>query len=66
MASGYIIAKGFLIMKTVFEVYGRFGRVISRHICDHEKELHHRAAEEARKACANYHGDSWVRQYTKK
>ncbi len=40
-------------MKTVFEVYGRFGRVISRHVCDHEKELHHRAAEEARKAPAD-------------
>ena len=51
-------------MKTVFEVYGRFGRVISRHVCDHEKELHHRAAEEARKACAAYPGDAWVRQYT--
>ena len=51
-------------MKTNFQVYGRFGRVISNHICDHEKELHHRAAEEARKACANYPGKCWVRQIT--
>lgn len=52
-------------MKTVFEVYGRFGRVISEHVCDHEKELHHRAAEAARVACANHHGDAWVRQFTR-
>ena len=48
-------------MKTTFEVYTYFGRVVSRHVCDHEKELHHRAAEEARKACANYPGTAWVR-----
>jgi hypothetical protein len=48
--------------KTVFEVYTHFGRVISRHVCDHTKELHHRAAEEARKACAAYSGNAWVRQ----
>ena len=53
-------------MKTTFEVYTHFGRVISRHVCDHEKELHHRAQEEARKACAAYRaagGKAWVRQY---
>jgi hypothetical protein len=49
--------------KTTFEVYTYFGRVISRHICDHTKELHHRAADEARKACAAYPGKAWVRQY---
>jgi hypothetical protein len=48
--------------KTVFEVYTRFGRVISRHTCDHTRELHHRAQEEARLACAAYPGDAWVRQ----
>jgi hypothetical protein len=47
--------------KTVFEVYTRFGRVISRHVCDHTIELHHRAAEEARMSCARYPGDAWVR-----
>lgn len=46
---------------TTFEVYTYFGRVISRHVCDHTKELHHRAAEEARKACAAYPGNAWVR-----
>ena len=53
-------------MKTIFQVYGRFGRVISEHICDHEKELHHRAAEEARRACAKYPGECWVRQITRR
>lgn len=47
--------------KTTFEVYTRFGRVVSRHAWDHTKELHHRAAEEARLACAAYPGDAWVR-----
>lgn len=47
--------------KTVFEVYTYFGRVISRHVCDHAKETHHRAAEEARSACHNYQGTAWVR-----
>lgn len=51
-------------MKTIFQVYGRFGRVISEHVCDHEKELHHRAAEEARLACANYSREAWVRMVT--
>lgn len=51
-------------MKTVFEVYGRFGHVISWHVCDHEKESNHRALEEARKACAAHHVDCWIRQYT--
>lgn len=49
-------------MRTTFEVYTYFGRVISRHVCDHAKELHHRAAEEARLACAAYPGTAWVRQ----
>jgi ribosomal protein L16/L10AE len=51
--------------RTVFEVYGPFGRVISRHVCGHDKELHHRALEEARKAVErihNYGGKAWVRQ----
>lgn len=47
--------------KTTFEVYTYFGRVISRHVCDHSKELHHRASEEARLACARYPGEAWVR-----
>lgn len=47
--------------KTTFEVYTYFGRVISRHVCDHTKELHHRASEEARLACARYPGNAWVR-----
>lgn len=42
--------------KTNFQVYTYFGRVISNHACDHSKELHHRAAEEARKSCAAYAG----------
>lgn len=46
---------------TTFEVYTYFGRVISRHTCDHGKETHHRAAEEARIACLNYPGKAWVR-----
>ncbi len=51
--------------KTVFEVYTHFGRVISRHVCDHSKELHHRAKEEARMACAAYPGVAWVRTVTR-
>ena len=47
--------------KTTFEVYTRFGRIISRHICDHTKETHHRAMEEARLACERYPGTAWVR-----
>lgn len=47
--------------RTTFEVYTYFGRVISRHTCDHSVELHHRAAEEARVACASYPGKAWVR-----
>jgi hypothetical protein len=47
--------------KTIFEVYTYFGRVISRHVCDHAKELHHRAKEEARLSCARYPGTAWVR-----
>lgn len=49
-------------MKTVFEVYTHFGRVISRHTCNHDKETHHRAAEEARIAARDYPGKAWVRQ----
>lgn len=48
-------------IRTTFEVYTYFGRIVSRHVCDHTKELHHRAAEEARKACAAYPGEAWVR-----
>ena len=47
--------------KNVFEVYTYFGRILSRHVWDPTKELHHRAAEDARKACAAYPGDAWVR-----
>ena len=43
-----------------FEVYTHFGRVVSRHPIKPD-ELHFRAAEEARLACANYHGKAWVR-----
>lgn len=49
-------------MKTVFEVYTHFGRVVSRHVCNHTKETHHRAAEEARKSLLSYPGKAWVRQ----
>lgn len=45
----------------VFEVYTHFGRIISRHVCDSTKETHHRASEEARKACYDYPGKAWVR-----
>lgn len=48
--------------KTTFQVYTYFGRVISNHVCDHDKETHHRALEEARKAAHNYEGQTWVRQ----
>lgn len=51
--------------KTIFEVYTHFGRVISHHVCDHTKELHHRASEEARLACARYPGDAWVRMVSR-
>tara|TARA_R100001480_G_scaffold48859_1_gene62135 strand:- start:9 stop:170 length:162 start_codon:yes stop_codon:yes gene_type:complete len=48
--------------KTTFEVYTYFGRVVARFTCNHDKETHHRAAEEeARKACFNYPGQAWVR-----
>ena len=56
---------GRVMSKTVFEVYTRFGRVISRHVCDHTTELHHRAAEEARMSCARYPGDAWVRMVSR-
>lgn len=46
---------------TTFEVYTYFGRVVSRHTCDHTKETHHRAAEEARLAAASYPAEAWVR-----
>ena len=47
--------------KTTFEVYTYFGRVISRHTCDHDKETHHRAAEAARKSCFAHPANAWVR-----
>ena len=47
--------------KTTFEVYTYFGRVVSRHTCDHDKETHHRAAEAARVSCAEFPGKAWVR-----
>ncbi len=43
-----------------FEVYTHFGRVLSRHEVG-PNELHHRAAEEARIACANHPAEAWVR-----
>jgi hypothetical protein len=43
-----------------FEVYTHFGRVLSRHEVGPD-ELHHRAAEEARIACANHPAEAWVR-----
>ena len=46
---------------TTFEVYTYFGRIISRHTCDHTKETHHRAAEEARLAAARHHNPAWIR-----
>lgn len=48
--------------RTTFQVYTYFGRVLSNHVCDHDKELHHRAAESARLACAAHGGKAWVRQ----
>jgi hypothetical protein len=44
-----------------FEVYTYFGRVVSRHHWNPDKELHHRASEDARIACAKYPGTAWVR-----
>ena len=48
-------------MASTFEVYTYFGRVISSHTWDCTQELHHRAAEDARLACAAYTGQAWVR-----
>ena len=48
-------------MQPAFEVYTYFGRIVSRHEWDPSEELHHRAAEEARLACATYSGNAWVR-----
>jgi len=47
-----------------FEVYTYFGRVVSRHPIKPD-ELHHRAAEEARLACANHPAKAWVRLRSK-
>lgn len=51
---------------TTFQVYGRFGHIISTHVCDHSQETHHRAADEARMACHEYETttgkDAWVRR----
>ena len=47
-----------------FEVYTYFGRVVSRHPIKPD-ELHHRAAEEARLACANHPTQAWVRLRSK-
>lgn len=46
---------------TVFEVYTYFGRIISRHVCKHEEETHHRALEAARKSAEAFQGTSWIR-----
>lgn len=48
-------------MQPSFEVYTYFGRTVSRHTWNPNKELHHKAAEEARLACAAYPGNAWVR-----